>query len=146
MTKLMTTTTIFKTLLSLLIVIYMRIVYCIVFFFVFSANVMSHYFLYYQKCKKNTWKYFQFFKIPLANYSDNGAFVLDEAQKRLYLFLCPLCKLVTFLDFKEAVNECSIICLKRRQFVFKLRKQIKEERMRWERSRSKCIRRLLEEQ
>ena len=39
--------------------------------------------------------------------------------------------MVTFLDFKEAANECSIIYLKRQQFVVKLHKQIKEKRMTW---------------
>ena len=74
---------------------------------------MNNYFSYYQKRKKNRCNYFQFFKTPLANYNDSGDYVLGEAQKRLYSFLYPLCKMVTLLDFKKVANECSVIYLKR---------------------------------
>ena len=36
------------------------------------------------------------FKIPLANYYDNDKCVLDEVHKKLYLFLCPLCRVTSF--------------------------------------------------
>ena len=45
--------------------------------------------------------------------------------------------MVSFLNFEIAANEACIIYLKRRQFVVNLRKQIKDERMRWEEKRRK---------
>ena len=49
-----------------------------------------------------------------------------------YSFLCPFCKIVTFLNFEEAAFKNAIIYLKRQQFVTKLRQQIKDEIIRWE--------------
>ena len=66
---------------------------------------MSNYFLNCQKCNKNRCNYYQFFKTPLTNYDDNGRCVLNEAQKRLYSFLCPLCKMISFLNLETAANE-----------------------------------------
>ena len=108
---------------------------------------MENYFSYYQKCQKNCCNFYQFFKIPLANYDDSGKCVLSEVQKRLYSLYCPLCKMIKFLDFEKVANECAIIFFKERtQFVVKLRLQIKEERTRWEerRKNSKCMRRIFE--
>ena len=62
------------------------------------------------------------FRITLANFDDNGKCVLDEAHKRLYSFLCPSCKMISFWNFETAANEACIIYLKRRQFVGNLRK------------------------
>ena len=43
--------------------------------------------------------------------------------------------MIKLLDFKEAANECAIVYLKRPQFVVKFPKQIKEERLSWERKK-----------
>ena len=51
--------------------------------------------------------------------------VLDEAQRRHYLFKYLRCKVITFLDFEVAADESAVILLKRWQFVVKLRRQIK---------------------
>ena len=75
------------------------------------------YFLCYRRCKKNQYNFFQLFKIPLNNFDD---------CERLYSCCCPLCKMVTFLDFKKAANEECVHYLKERQFVAKLRQQIKD--------------------
>ena len=40
--------------------------------------------------------------------------------------------MIMFLNFEVAANEGDVILLKRRQFVVKLRCQIKNERLRWE--------------
>ena len=93
---------------------------------------MENYFSYYQRSKKNRCNCFQFFKIPLANYNDSGKYVLDEGQKRHYLFKCPHCKMIASLDFEVAANESAVILLKRQQFVVKLRCQIKNRRTRLE--------------
>ena len=93
---------------------------------------MENYFSYCQRFKKNRCNYFQFFKIPLANYNDGGKYVLDEAQKRHCSFKCPRCKMIAFLDFEVAANESAVILLKRQQFVVKLRCQIKNRRARLE--------------
>ena len=81
----------------------------------------------------------------MANYDNNGKCVLDEAQKKHYYFKCSLCKMIKFLDFKEAANECAIVCLKRRQFVVKFQKQIKEEKLSLERKNNKSIRKIFEQ-
>ena len=91
---------------------------------------MENYFSYYQRYKKNRCDYFQFFKIPLANYNDSVKRVLDEAQKRHYLFKSRHCKMTAFLDFEVAANDSAVILLKRQQFVVKLRCQIKNRRTR----------------
>ena len=99
------------------------------------------YFSYYQKCNKKRCNFYQYFRIPLANYDDNGKCVLDKAHKRLYSFLCPSWKMVSFLNFETAANDACIIYLKRWQFVVKLRRQIKDKRTRWEerKRQRKCI-------
>ena len=74
---------------------------------------MENYISRYQRCKKNRCNYFQYFKMPVANYSDSGECVLDETQKRHYSFKCPCSKMIPFLDFKEAANESAVILLKR---------------------------------
>ena len=61
----------------------------------------------------------------------------QQGTKRQYSFLCPLCKMITFLNFEEAVTKNAIVYLKRRQFVFKLRQQIKDEKMKWEEKKKK---------
>ena len=86
-------------------------------------------FSYHQKCKKIVTIFF--FLISLNNYNDDGKCLLDKAQKRQFSFLCPFCKMVTFLNFEEPVSKNAIIYLKRQQFVTKLRQQIKDERIRW---------------
>ena len=93
---------------------------------------MENYFSYYQRYKKNRCNYFQFFKIPPANYNDSGKYVLDAAQKRHCSFKCSRCKMIAFLDFEVAANESAVILLKRQRFVVKLRCQIKNERTRLE--------------
>ena len=98
---------------------------------------MSNYFSYYQKCNKNRCNCYQFFEISLTNYDDNGRCVLDEAHKSLYSFLCPLCKMVYFLNFETAANQNCIKYLKGPQFVINLRKQIKDNRMQWKEKRRK---------
>ena len=60
-----------------------------------------------------------------------------QGTKRQYSFLCPLCKMITFLNFEEAAAKNAIVYLKRRQFVFKLRQQIKDEKMKWEEKKKK---------
>ena len=50
--------------------------------------------------------------MPLAKYNVSDKCVLDKAQKRRYSFYCPLCKMVTFLEFETANNEFSIALLK----------------------------------
>ena len=60
-----------------------------------------------------------------------------QGTKRQYSFLCPLCKMITFLNFEEAAVKNAIVYLKRRQFVFKLRQQIKDEKMKWEEKKKK---------
>lgn len=42
-----------------------------------------------------------------------------------------------FLNFEEAAAKNAIVYLKRRQFVFKLRQQIKDEKMKWEEKKKK---------
>ena len=86
-------------------------------------------FSYHQKCKKNQCN---FFKILLNNYSNDKKCRLNETQKRHYSFLRLFSKMFTFLDFDATAAENAIIYLKRRKFVFKLRQQIKNERIRWE--------------
>ena len=61
----------------------------------------------------------------------------QQGTKRQYSFLCPLCKMITFLNFEEAAAKNAIVYLKRRQFVFKLRQQIKDEKMKWEEKKKK---------
>ena len=61
----------------------------------------------------------------------------QQGTKRQYSFLCPLCKMITFLNFEEAAAKNAIVYLKRRQFVFKLRQQIKDEKMKWEKKKNK---------
>ena len=61
----------------------------------------------------------------------------QQGTKRQYSFLCPLCKMITFLNFEEAATKNAIVYLKRRQFVFKLRQQIKDEKMKWEEKKKK---------
>ena len=61
----------------------------------------------------------------------------QQGTKRKYSFLCPLCKMITFLNFEEAATKNAIVYLKRRQFVFKLRQQIKDEKMKWEEKKKK---------
>ena len=68
---------------------------------------------YHQKCQKNQRNFYYFFKIQLNNYDEDGKCLLDEVQRRQYSFLCPLCKMVTFLDFIKAANESCVIFLKR---------------------------------
>ena len=144
-----TTTTIFQ--LSLVCFACNLYSHCVMYSFcIFSLrdfnSKMENCFSYYQKCKKSHFNFYQFFKILLANYDDSGKWVLNEAQKR-HSFYCPSCKMITFLDIEEVENEWAIVFLKRRQFVIKLRKQIKEKRMRWEEQRknSKCKCRLFEQ-
>lgn len=60
---------------------------------------------------------------------------LTKHKKKHYYFKCSLCNMIKFLDFKEAANECAIVYLKRRQLVVKFPKQIKEERLSWERKK-----------
>ena len=45
--------------------------------------------------------------------------------------------MITFLNFEEAAAKNAIVYLKRRQFVFKLRQQIKDEKMKWEEKKKK---------
>ena len=61
----------------------------------------------------------------------------QQGTKRQYSFLCPLCKMITFLNFEEVAAKNAIVYLKRRQFVFKLRQQIKDEKMKWEEKKKK---------
>ena len=91
---------------------------------------------------KNVAIFYQYFRPPIENYGNNCKCVLDETHKRLYSFLCPSCKMVSFLNFELAANDACIIYLKRQQFVIKLCQQIKPERTRWkERTRQQqCIR------
>ena len=46
---------------------------------------MEKHFSHYQRYKKNRCNYFQFVKIPVANYNDIGECVLDEVQKTLFV-------------------------------------------------------------
>ena len=39
---------------------------------------------------------------------------------------------MTFLDFEKAACENAVIYVKRRQFAFQLRQQIKDEQIKWE--------------
>ena len=45
--------------------------------------------------------------------------------------------MITFLNFEEVAAKNAIVYLKRRQFVFKLRQQIKDEKMKWEEKKKK---------
>ena len=47
---------------------------------------MKNYFAYYQK-RKSQCNFFQYFKIPLANYDNSGKCVLEEAQKKSIIIL-----------------------------------------------------------
>ena len=50
--------------------------------------------------QQNPLKFLSVFKIPWVNYDESsGKCVLDEAHKRLYSFLCLLCKMIAFLNF-----------------------------------------------
>ena len=73
---------------------------------------MSDYFLFCQKCE-NHCNFYQHFKIPLANCNNSGKCVFDEAQKRGYSFYCPLCRMITFMEFETTTNESAIGFLKR---------------------------------
>ena len=64
---------------------------------------------------KNQCGEFHHFKICLSNYNEDGKCLLNEAQRKLYIFLCPKCKTVTFLNFEQIANEVTVICLKNRQ-------------------------------
>ena len=81
---------------------------------------MKNYFQFYQKYQKKNQhccNFYQFFKILLANYDDSGKCVLNKAQKRLHSFYDNMknviCKMITFLDFEKAANECAIVFLNR---------------------------------
>ena len=61
-------------------------------FFKFEKNI-SHgkeLFSYYQKCHK-TCNFWCMFKIPLANFDEDGNSLLSEAEKKLYQGKCHLC-------------------------------------------------------
>ena len=55
-----------------------------------------------------------------------------KQKKRNYSFIRLFCKRVTFLDFEKAACENAVIYVKRRQFAFQLRQQIKDEQIKWE--------------
>ena len=46
---------------------------------------------------------------------------------------------MTFLDFEKAACENAVIYVKRRQFAFQLRQQIKDEQTKWGRKKKQCI-------
>ena len=50
-------------------------------------------------------------------------------HKKTIFFFVPILQKVTFLDFEEAASENTVVYLKRRQFVIKLREQIKDEKI-----------------
>ena len=103
---------------------------------------MQNFFSFHQKCRKNQCNFLQHFKIPLSNYDWDGKCVFDDMQKILYTFLCSFCKMVIILDFEKAAAENAIIYLKNRQHIIKLRRQIKDEKVKREEKRKQrhCIR------
>ena len=52
--------------------------------------------------------------------------------KRLYPFECKQCKMITFVDFKHLANEKSVVFLKERQTLIKVRRKLYEEKIKWE--------------
>ena len=89
-----------------------------------------NYFSYYQKCLK-TCNFWCMLKIPLSNFDKNGNSLLSKGEKKLYQKI-----FFFFLKFHEMALKETIVYLKRRQHVVKLRQQIYKERLLFEKRRN----------
>lgn len=70
----------------------------------------------------------------MKNFDEDEKCLLAEKQKRFYLFKCPFWKMITLLDFEKMVTEGAIVSFKRRHYVIKLRRQIKVEKLKFEKT------------
>ena len=70
---------------------------------------MENHFFYYKRCKNKNLNFCTCFKFFLDFYEEKGNCVLPGAEKRLCSFECNECKMITFLDFKQATEEKCIV-------------------------------------
>ena len=91
---------------------------------------MENYFSYYQR-RKNHCDFYHF-KTLLNDYNNDGKCLLSKEKKNSYSVFRFKCKLVIFLNFAEIANENTVVILKERQNLVRLRQETKQEKTRWE--------------
>ena len=78
----------------------------------------------YQRCRNNNCNFYHYFPISLNSKNDERKYILDETEKKLYLFEYKECKMITFLDIETITIEKRVVFfsfffLKKEQFYLK---------------------------
>ena len=71
----------------------------------------------YQRCRNNNCNFYHYFPISLNSNNDERKYILDETEKKLYLFEYKECKMITFLDIETITIEKRVV------FFFKKKKK-----------------------
>ena len=85
-------------------------------------------FFHYERCKNKNCNFYGCFKFFFYFYDEKGNCIFPESEKRFYSFECKVCRMITFLDFKQAANENCIVFLKQRLTLLDARRRLRERK------------------